>query len=189
MGKGPVIFISCGIFRDELEYLIKKEDLDMKVVFLDAALHVNFDRLKEKLVAALEENRKPGAELKVLYGHCHPEMMEILDRYKAKKLAAPNCLAAMAGADEITRIDDEGKAFYLTTGWANNWEAMFDKGKEDFNFDFKNMFSNYRRIVVFETGVTPIDEEKVRKLSELTGLPTERRKITLSHFLGLIKSL
>lgn len=186
--REQAIFISCGIFRDELQYLLKEKLLDAKVVFLDSALHVNFDRLKEKLVAALEEN-KSRAGMKVLYGYCHPEIMDILDRYGAKKLDAPNCLAAMAGAGQIAQIDREGKAFYLTTGWANNWETIFATGRRDFNLDFKNLFSGYRRIVVLENGVTPVNEENVRKLSEFAGLPVERKKITLDHFLELIRRL
>ncbi|MCK4986360.1 MAG: DUF1638 domain-containing protein, partial [Desulfobacterales bacterium] len=90
MAKQAVIFISCGIFKEELEYLLREKGLDWKILYLEAALHVNFDRLKTALVEALEENHKEGAELKVLYGHCHPQIMEILERYDAKKIDAGN---------------------------------------------------------------------------------------------------
>jgi hypothetical protein len=45
------------------------------------------------------------------------------------------------------------------------------------------MFGQYKRIIVFDTGIIPVDEEKVRKFSAFTGLPVERRTITLDHFL------
>jgi hypothetical protein len=60
-------------------------------------------------------------------------------------------------------------------------------GKEDFNFDFKSMFVNYKRIILFDTGVVPVDEEKVRKFSEFTGLPVERRMIGLDHLQRLVE--
>ncbi len=189
MAEKSVIFISCGIFREELEYLAKEKRLARNIFFLDAALHVNFDKLKAKLIEALEENRRPGMELRVVYGSCHPEMSQILDRYGAKKIKAGNCLEALAGHEEIKKLDREAKTFFLSAGWVNNWEEMFALGKEDFDFDFKSMFSSYKRIVVFDTGVIPIDEDKVAKFSEFTGLPVERRRITLDHLLNLIKSI
>jgi len=189
MEKKSLLFISCGIFREELGYLIREKGLDWNVVFLDAALHVNFDKLKAKLLEALEENRKTGAEIKVIYGHCHPHIREILERYGAKRIAAGNCLEAMVGAEEVLRLNAEATSFFLSAGWVNAWEDMFTLGKDDFDFDFKTMFANYRRIIVFDTGVIPIDEEKVRKFSDFTGLPVERRMITLDRLLDIVKNI
>jgi len=189
MDNKSVIFISCGIFREELEYLIREKGLGWDILFLDAALHVNFDRLKDKLVEALEKCRKEGKEIKVIYGHCHPEIQEILGQYGAQRIAAGNCLEAMVGAEEVARLNSEAITFFLSAGWVNNWEKMFTLGKEDFDFDFKTMFLHYKRIVVFDTGVIPIDEEKVKRFSEFTGLPVERRMITLDRLLGLIKAV
>jgi len=187
--KKAVLFVSCGIFKEELEYLIRAGSLSMDVIFLDAALHVNFDKLKARLTEALEENRDASAEIRVLYGNCHPEMRKIVRRYGAKKIAAGNCLAAMVGPEEIRKLDSEAKTFFLTAGWVNNWEKIFALGKEDFGLDFGSMFSNYKRIVVFDAGVVPIDESKVEEFSRFTKLPVERRKISLDHFLNLVKSL
>jgi hypothetical protein len=189
MSKKCVIFISCGIFMEELEYLIKEKRLDLNIVFLDAALHVNFDKLKEQLVRTLEENHKEGTELKVLYGHCHPEIMKILEKYKAKKIMAGNCLEAIVGADEIKRLDSEAKSFFMTVGWVNSWRKMFDLGKADFDFDFKTMFENYKRIIVFDSHIVPIDEDSVKEFSEFTGLPVERLSISLDHFQKRIKEM
>lgn len=189
MTKRPNIFISCGIFREELEYLIEKKKLGRNVVFLDAVLHVNFDKLKAKLVNALEENSKNKIELKVLYGYCHPEIGEIMERYGAKRIGASNCLEAMIGAEEMQRLDSEAKTFFLSAGWVNHWEEMFIQGARDFNLDFKSMFGSFKRIVVFDTGIIPIDEGKVKKFSEFTKLPVERKKITLDYLLRLIKNI
>jgi Protein of unknown function (DUF1638) len=189
MDKKAVFFISCGIFKEELEYLIREKALDADILFLDAALHVNFDRLKERLVQALEEHRKEGTELKVLYGHCHPEIMRIVERFGAKKIDVTNCLEAIVGRTEIRTIDTEAKTFFLTAGWVNNWESMFALGKKDFNFDFSSMFSQYKRVVVFDTGVIPIDEARVEQFRKLTNLPVERRRVSLDHLLDLITCL
>lgn len=187
MDRKSVIFLSCGIFREELEYLVKEKGLDWNITYLDAALHVNFDKLKAKLIETLEEKKTDGADIKVLYGHCHPEIIELLERYGARKMNAGNCLEAIVGAEEIRRLDSEARSFFLTAGWVNNWKKMFDMGKADFNFDFRSMFANYERIVLFDSHIAPIDEESVREFSEFTGLPVEKRSIGLDHFLKLVQ--
>ena len=187
-GSG-VLFISCGIFREELRLLARQGRFAGEVVFLDAALHVHFDRLRARLEQALEEGRRTGARLRVLYGHCHPEMTEILERYGAKKLAAGNCLEAFVGPGEIARLNAEATSFFLSAGWVNAWERMFEAGKADFDFNSRTMFEHYRRIVVFDTGLIPLNEEKIQGFSALTGLPVERRTITLDHFLGLVAGI
>ncbi len=93
------------------------------------------------------------------------------------------------GAEEVMRLNSEATSFFLSAGWVNAWEDMFTLGKEDFDFDFKSMFANYKRIIVFDTGVIPIDGEKVRKFSEFTGLPVERRTITLDRLLNLVREI
>jgi len=185
----PALFISCGIFKEEIEYLISKNKFKDRVIFLDAALHVNYDRLQASLVDALEANRTKGVALKVLYGHCHPKIMEILGRYGATRLGAGNCLEAFVGHDEIERLNNEATSFFLSAGWINSWETMFEAGKKDFDFDFRSMFEHYKRIVVFDTGVIPLNEDKVKKFSEFTGLPVERMSITLDHLIGLLEDL
>jgi hypothetical protein len=189
MTEKATIFISCGIFHEELKHLAQEGLFGENIMFLDAALHVNFDKLKTQLEHALEQAKETGAELRVIYGHCHPDMTEILERYGAKRLAAGNCLEAMVGPEEVIRLNAEATSFFLSAGWVNNWEKMFEMGREDFDFDFKSMFEHYKRIMVFDTGMIPLDEEKIRKFSAFTGLPVERKEITLDYFLGLIKGI
>lgn len=189
MGKERTVFISCGIFKAELEHLACTGRFDGQVIFLDAALHVNFDKLKMRLEEALSEVDKAGAGIRVLYGHCHPDIIEILGKYGAEKIRAGNCLEAIIGAEEISRLDAEAKTFFLTAGWVNNWENMFAMGRADFDFDFSSMFRQYKRIIVFDTGVIPLDDEKIRSFSEYTELPVERRMISLDHLLDLIKAI
>lgn len=184
-----VLYISCGIFREEVRLLAREGRFAGEVLFLDAALHVNFDRLRARLESALEQARRTGAEPRVVYGHCHPQMTEILERYGAKRLAAGNCLEAFVGPEEIARLNAEATSFFLSAGWINAWERMFEAGKADFDFDFTTMFEHYRRIVVFDTGLIPLNEEKISRFSAFTGLPVERRSITLDHFLALVTGI
>ena len=185
----PVIFISCGIFREEIELLARQGAFDRQVVFLDAALHVNFDLLQARLEEALEKASSAGGKLKVVYGHCHPDMAEILERYGASRIEAGNCLEAFVGPEEVGRLNAEATSFFLSAGWVNHWEDMFKLGRETLNFDFRDMFANYKRIIVFDTGLIPIDRAKVDAFSEFTGLPVQWRKISLDRLRRLLDSV
>jgi len=189
MKEQGTIFISCGIFQEELRHLAQEGLFGEKIIFLDAALHVNFDKLKAQLEQALAQAKETGAAMKVIYGHCHPGMIDILDHFGAKKIEAGNCIEAFVGKEEIARLDAEAKTFFLTAGWVNNYEKIFSAGREDFGFDFSSMFEHYKRVIVFDTGVIPIDEEKVEKFSKFTCLPVQRRAITLKRLLALIEEI
>jgi hypothetical protein len=181
--------ISCGIFREELEYLMKEKGFKGNVTFLDAALHVNYDKLKERLVDTMERLTQEGKVLNIIYGNCHPEMSTILDRYGAKKIDAANCLEAIVGADKIRTLSSEAKTFFLTAGWVNSWKNMFELGGKDLHIDFKSMFTDYDRIVVFESEFIPIDEERLKEFRRYTGLPVERISITLEHFRNIVNNM
>lgn len=189
MTKKAPLFISCGIFKEELTYLLKERGLEGEVVFLDAALHVNFDRLKTKLEETLAEHRPRTDELKVVYGYCHPEMGEIIEKHGAQKIEAGNCLEALVGKEELERLSAEKKTFFLSAGWINNWVGIFTAGQEDFGYDFRSMFAAHERIIVLDSGVIPLDEEKIRMFSDYTGLPVERKAITLDRLLAVIKNI
>lgn len=181
-----IVFISCAIFKAELEYLVREKALDVDILFLDASLHVNFDRLQARLIRALEESKGSASAIKVIYGNCHPEILQIVDRYGAQKIKAVNCIEAMVGADETRQLNREAKSFFLTVGWVSNWENIFHAGTADFNFDFRSMFGDYKRIVLFDAGIIPIDESKVEQFSKFTKLPVVRRSISLDRLLNLI---
>ena len=178
--------ISCGIFKAELEYLTKTKAVDASILFLDPALHVNFDKLKARLVQALEENKDRQGGIRVFYGNCHPEMLKLMERYGAKKIEAVNCIEAIVGREEVRKIDAEAKSFFLTAGWINNFESIFAAGTADFDFDFSTLFKDYKRVVVFDAGVVPIDEQKVEQFARFTGLPVERRTINLDRLLSFL---
>ncbi len=184
-----VLLISCGIFEEEIKYLRAAKKRDWQVLFLDAALHVNFDRLKAKLTETLQHYCREGRELRVLYGICHPEMSEILERYGAKRINAGNCLEAMVGPDEIARLDREATSFFLSAGWINHWEEMFARVKEDLQLDPRTLFDGYERIVVLDTGVIPIDLKKVERFSEFSNLPVVQKPINLDYLANLIESI
>lgn len=189
MAAHPISLISCGMLEAEIEHLLKKHAKEVPVRYLDPALHVNFDKLKAGLTQALEENRQEGSEARVIYGYCHPEMEEILTPYCATRISAANCLEALLGAAQMAHMEAEGKLIYMTAGWLHEWKRMVAAGAEDLGLDFRNMFGDYRAILVLDTGIAPIDDADVAEFSAYANLPVERMEVTLDHLWARIREL
>ena len=43
-----------------------------------------------------------------------------------------------------------------------NWRKMFSLGEQDYGLDFREMLRPYQRAVVIDTGLVPIDEDRLR---------------------------
>jgi hypothetical protein len=98
-------------------------------------------------------------------GYCHLEMAEILEPYCATRSGAANCPEALLGAPEMARLEAGGKVIYLTAGWLHEWKRMVAASAEDLGLDFRNMFGDYRAVLVLDTGISPIDEAAVEQFS------------------------
>ncbi len=189
MPDSPDVIISCGMLEAELEYLLRKHGKDVTPRYLDPALHVNFDKLKAELTGALEEACQEGSRTKVIYGYCHPEMAEILEPYCATRIGAANCLEALLGAPEMARLEAGGKVIYLTAGWLREWKRMVAAGAEDLGLDFRNMFGDYRAVLVLDTGISPINEAAVEEFSAYANLPVERMDVSLDNLWERVREL
>lgn len=74
--------VACNIFRREVEAVAP--DVAAQTTWLLAGLHVDFDRLKEALVGALEGNE----QVVCFYGAaCHPDMGELIATNRGRYLA------------------------------------------------------------------------------------------------------
>lgn len=189
MLNAPDTIISCGMLEAELEYLLRTHGKNIAPRYLDPALHVNFDKLKAELTRVLQDTREAGSRTKVIYGYCHPEMAEILEPYGATRIGAANCLEALLGAPEMARLEAGGKVMYLTAGWLREWKRLVAAGAEDLGLDFRNMFGDYRAVLILDTGVTPIDEAAVEEFSAYANLPVERLEVSLDHLWERVREL
>ena len=58
----PAICVACSVFRDELEALRKRGELDLPVRYLDSMLHMRPKRLETQLTAAVGEESFAAGE-------------------------------------------------------------------------------------------------------------------------------
>ena len=75
--------ISCGILKREIQKLMDCGSLHVEPYFLDAGLHVDYDKLERELTQAIEKcSRDKSRGIVVVYGDlCHPNMERIIGKY------------------------------------------------------------------------------------------------------------
>ncbi|HHW42402.1 MAG TPA: DUF1638 domain-containing protein [Desulfotomaculum sp.] len=178
--------ICCAILRPELEHLFAElaadsgED-DLPRFYLEPALHVDLDKLKQALASALSATAGEGKRPLIVYGRlCHPEIESLVGEYGAKISPAVNCIELLLGED-MAAIEKEAKTFYLTPGWLENWKQIFVEGLGWDSIDARQNFGMYDRILLLDTGVTPLDEEKILEFFDYTQVPVEIRQVDLEN--------
>jgi len=112
--------VGCGILKNEVRYLIKKNDWELQTRFACSSLHVNYDRLQ----AALQSMLDPAPEnTVVVYGECHPLIDKMMAQYHAKRVNAQNCIEMLLGKDAFVGELQNG-AFFLLEDWARRWDFV-----------------------------------------------------------------
>lgn len=179
--KGKII--SCGILKNELDFLTR--DRNTEVRYIDAALHVDFDRLAGAMKDVFNE---AGGEdtLLVIGARCHPDMEKMAAGYGGRVVGAGNCIEMILG-DKMAELDAEARTFYLTAGWLDNWRNIFIEGLKWDGVDARQNFGYYDRILLLDTGVVPIDDEKVLEFFDYTQVPVEIMPVGLDNFQKLLE--
>jgi hypothetical protein len=72
---------------------------------------------------------------------------------------------------------------------SREWKRMVAAGAEDLGLDFRNMFGDYRAVLVLDTGISPIDEAEVEKFSAYANLPVERMDVSLDNLWERVREL
>lgn len=169
--------VCCGILRQEMEQLV--QDKEIAVKYLDAALHVDFDRLKDGLTGALAD--MAGEDITLIIGSgCHPDMESIAADHGARLALSKNCIEMLLG-EQMKNLDSEAKTFYITGGWLENWRSIFIGGLKWDRVDARQNFGSYDRVLMLDTGLSQIDDEKILEFYDFTGVPVEIMPVGLDN--------
>lgn len=171
------VFVGCSMLEKEIDQVMKKMGLENKTVFIDAALHVNLDRLEEAVRGKLDETRQLGKPVILIGNKCHPDMDSIAKEYDGQIVTRCNCLELLLG-DKMKELDKEARIFYITSGWLEKWKEIFITGLGWDEIDGRQNFGFYDKILLLDLG-TPIDDMDMLEFFEFTQIPIEVYPITL----------
>jgi len=175
--------LCCGILKQEMEHLMQGREVEMS--FIDAALHVDFDKLASLLTGALDELDEKGIVM-VIGDQCHPDMEKMANERSGILLKGKNCIELLLG-DRMAQLDAEARTFYLTGGWLENWRGIFIEGLKWDEVDARQNFGYYDRVLLLDTGLVPIDEEKILEFYDYTQVPIEIMPIDLDNLRALLE--
>jgi len=134
MSSEKPLLLGCGILKNEVTYLCKKNKWDIDFKFLDSALHCNLKKLGFSLREALDANR--NRQIIVTYGTCHPLMDKILSNFDASRINGQNCIEMLLGREYFMTELIKG-AFFLLEEWANRWETIIYKTYSTYKLEIR----------------------------------------------------
>jgi hypothetical protein len=175
----PPLLLGCGILRNEIRFLIEKNGWQLDTLFLDSALHIDFDKLYLALTSALRPHA--GRDVIVFYGACHPQIESILDSGGTFRTVGQNCVEMLLGPELFTKELEQG-AFFLLEEWACNWErivtATFGTNREV----IREMYQGDRGyLLCVSTPCSGDFSAAAEEAGRLVGLPLRRMEVSLDH--------
>jgi hypothetical protein len=201
--------VGCSILRPEIDMVLaelQREGLDIRVTYLDSALHMKPRQLREELKKQLEVTQKtetethssarPGEETDatrdrgdeashitqpklILFGDCCAGMAEF-EQAGHVRVSVPNCMFWLLGRERYRTLIQEG-AFFVQREWAERWKTVFqvELGLAD-EATTRLFFADMHRVLLYlDTGVGPVPEDKLREMSAYTGLPFHVESVSL----------
>lgn len=185
MGASNLI-IACKIFYDELQAVLPA-NADVEVVWVEAALHVNLDRLENELKKALAETTVHDAKVHILWGtRCHPDLAKMAEEYGADVSPVNDCLEAFLGAKK-QEMEKNG-TMIMTPGWIRAWPSMMAAMGWN-EVDVRINYGRYNRILVLDPGINPLSDEEILEFFDLTQVPVEIEPLELDHFQRLLTEM
>jgi len=180
--------IACEIFKQELNEILSFDN-GVSIQWLDAALHAKPDKMKvelEKTTAAHKND--PSNSIVFLFGNgCHPDICEITKSCGSRTLPVNNCIQALLGPEETKRLE-ANRTMIITPGWMTAWQSIMDGLGWD-EVDTRINLGRYDRILLLDTGITPVSDEEILLFYDLVQVPIEIEPVGLMYFKGLIHSI
>ena len=181
----PKKLLCCGILHNEIEHIMREKNVEIR--YLDPGLHVDLDKLAEAVTTGLDALGERNAPI-ILGTQCHPEVEQLAAGRGGRLPRFKNCIEMLLG-DKLAELDAEGRNFYLSSGWLENWRKIFVEGLHWDEIDARQNFGYYDRILLLDSGITPIDDEKIIEFFDYTQVLVEILPVDLEHLRNEVEKL
>ena len=187
-----VIWVGCGIFQEEVEYVLAQEGLSVDIRWQEPGLHHDIELLQGTLEQEIEGLRKAEADSTVglLFGNwCLPDMKEVAQRLNVPVLKTRNCLSALVGDEELKKLE-ENRTMVASPGWVRKmWLGRVGTTLGWTADDYRIQFGRYDRILVLDPGIAPLSDDEIITCFDLVQVPLEIQPCGLGHFKDLLLNL
>jgi hypothetical protein len=158
--------------------------------FLDPALHIYPERLAEELKTTLDGLSASFNYFIIIYGHCYPNMSELLETFPAERVKASNCVEMILGKEDYNNeLLKEPGTFFLTPGWCKIWRDMFTDWLKSKNKFEKVLFKNYKRALFIDVGInTELYRSEAKDFADHFSLQFAEKNTDLEYLKGLLET-
>lgn len=179
MTNNKLLLLGCGILKKEIKYLIEKNNWQLDNAFLDSALHVDFDKLSNKLKYQL--NKHSDRDTIVFYGCCHPLMDDMLKDAKTIRTLGQNCIDILLGNELFMEELTKG-AYFLLEDWAERWNYIMTKTFGNKPEVIREIFKGDRKyLLCIRTPCSNDFSELAEEAGKMVGLPILWIDVSLDH--------
>jgi hypothetical protein len=186
MKRKSRVIIACKVFYDEMQQCLPP-NADTEIVWIDAALHADLDRLEQALKSALSAAGAPETEVRMFLGvGCHPDMLKLVREYGATISPVKNCIEAFLGPKQQELEQD--RTMIMTPGWIRAWPGIMAALGWD-AVDVRINLGRYNRILLLEPGINPLTDEEILAFFDLTQIPIDLELLELQHFRQVLAEL
>ncbi|HEY5556002.1 DUF1638 domain-containing protein [Acetobacterium sp.] len=174
-----LLLVGCGILKNEINYIISKNDWAVDTVFINSSLHVNFKALSKGLTAVLQQYSDRNTV--VFYGECHPLMDKILQDHHTFRTPGQNCVEMLLGTERYMEELNNG-AFFLFEDWALHWEQTIRKTFGNNQQMIKDIFHEDRKYILgIKTPCSGEFELQAMDVAKEVDLPLRWNSVSLEH--------
>lgn len=175
--------LSCGVFKKEIEALVKQGRLACNIITLDSMLHLNPEKL-EQVIYRVIKSRPVDEYTLLLFGDCHPHMHELQEHEHMSKVSGINCCEILLGHKEYRKLQKE-RAFIFLPEWTLRWQEVFIRELGFSKPEIAQVFmkEHCTRLVYIDTGVIGVPEKALQEISDYFDMPVDVMPISLDVFL------
>ena len=177
--------VSCSVLKEEFEQLVKREELDVDLVFVNKFFHVDYSLLEKNLREVLKHTlpRFPGGIILVYGDLCigpKNEMKALAEEFGVAKVDAVNCTdCLLGGKGKFFKADPDHDFLFLNPGMIDFFKYFKEKAEKEGADEetIQQFFSDLKGIIFLDTlGETETGLQEIAKMN--SGLPVlETKKI------------
>ena len=171
--RAGVALLCCSALCAEVEALRRVHWPGLPLLVRSSVLHMEPDRLGQRLGADIEKSSKRRGGIVLVYGDCCAAMGDLESQPGLNRTPRHNCCEILLGASEYRRREHEGE-FFLLPEWARRWRTVVTKALGLNDRIAKDLMQDmHTRLVYLDTGVAPVPCAQLCACAEYCGLPVE----------------
>jgi len=181
--------VSCSVLKEEIEQLVKRDELDVDLVFVNKFFHVDYSLLEKNLREVLKQTipRFPGGIVLVYGDLCiGPKngMKTLAEEFGVSKVDAVNCTdCILGGKGKFLEADPDHDFLFLNPGMIDFFKYFKEKAEQEGADEetIKQFFSDLKGIVFLDTlGEAETGLQEIAEMN--SGLPVlETKKIGVNN--------